>query len=105
MYKSEILIKYKRTKWTPSRKALHLFPQGIIKKLKENVEPNSLFAYGQLANVRAENTTKSDHLNTENNSLTVPKHLYFFKIRNTTLWSSHISKNNPSNLFCQSGKN
>ena len=26
--KSEILIKYKRIKWTPSRKALHLLPGG-----------------------------------------------------------------------------
>ena len=27
-YKSEILIKYKRIKWTPSRKASHLLPGG-----------------------------------------------------------------------------
>ena len=27
-YKNEILIKYKRIKWTPNRKALHLLPGG-----------------------------------------------------------------------------
>ena len=29
-YKSEILIKYKRIKWTPSRRASHLLPGGLI---------------------------------------------------------------------------